>query len=153
MTVEDKLIYRPAAVDLPRRTLFGLATLAAWSLYLYLWLPLVTFALWALGGRTAYLRLFDEPPVVDYQILVRLLLIALGCALVLTGWAEYNRLRFQGKERRGHPPRADIHEVAQRLRADPAIADLLQSARIGTVVMDDAAVPTGVRVAAALPAP
>lgn len=150
MNVEEKLIHRPAAVDLGRRTMFGLMTFLAWSLYLYLWLPLLTFLLWLLGGKTAYLRLFEEPPTLDYRVMLHLLLVASVTGLLLMGWAEYNRIRFRGVERRSAPPPVGIADVAVALRASEAMALALQDARIATVAMDEAAVPIGVTVSQSL---
>lgn len=153
MNVQDKLIYRPEAVRLRQRTLFGLMTLIAWSAYLYLWLPFVTLLLWLVGIETASLRLLNDRPAPDYGVMFELLAIAALCSALLIGWAEYNRVRFQGKGRRSSPLQVGIGDVAARLGADENVASQLQSARIGIIVMDERAVPTSVRVIAPLVVP
>lgn len=150
MKVEDKLIHRPEAVQPKARTLFGVITLVAWLGYLYLWLPLVTLLLWLAGSYTAFLRLVDEPPAVDTTMLLQLLMIAAGCALLLTGWAEYNRLRFQGKDRRSQAPQVGERDVAAALGASETVAERLRTARSIVIVMDEQAVPRAVRELAAL---
>lgn len=95
------IIDRPSLVPPHRRILFGVATLAIWSLWLYLWLPLTTFIGWGIGGFLGYRQMVV---LGGYADLIRLLswyaliVLMLGGALIL--WATYNLMRFRGKERR-----------------------------------------------------
>jgi biofilm PGA synthesis protein PgaD len=95
------IIDRPSLIPPHKRILFGVATLAIWSLWLYLWLPLTTLIGWVIGGFIGY----QQMVVLDgYADLIRLLswyaliVLLMGGALVI--WATYNLLRFRGKERR-----------------------------------------------------
>ncbi len=133
MKAGEKLIYRPTSQARLHRTLFGLFTLLAWTIYLYLWAPLATLGLWLAGMRTAYLQVYLQQHAVNVGLLLQLATIAACCAAVLIGWAEYNRIRFQGIDRRAPQPNATIEQIAERLHADADQVRTLQTARIATV--------------------
>jgi biofilm PGA synthesis protein PgaD len=151
MKAGEKLIFSPTRSQ-PRltRTMFGAFTLLAWSLYLYLWAPLATLGLWLAGIRTSFLQLYIQQNDVNVGLLVQLFLIAVCCGTLLIGWAEYNRARFQGHDRRERLADVTIDQVAVALRAMPAHAAILQSARIATIAMNEQAIATGVRASAPL---
>lgn len=138
----------PPIINLPkrqgrgRRTFFQMLTAMAWVAYLYLWLPLVTLVAWAFGMRTAYGEMYQKQDAVEPFLLLALPMIALACAVVLLGWAEYNRARFAGEDRRR--PMAPIGEadVALALGADVATAELLRGSRIVALTLDEKARPT-----------
>lgn len=151
MNVFEKLISRPRLQPQVQRTLFSAITLLAWTIYLYFWAPLATLLLWLAGFRTSYLQLYLQRNAVNIELLLQLLGIAAFCALVLIGWAEYNRIRFQGFDRRARPADATLEEMALALRASLADAQHLQSARVATIMMADDATPIAVRCAQHLP--
>ena len=69
----------------------------------------------------------------------------LACAVLLLGWAEYNRARFARVELRSR--RAPVDDVAVRraLRASEALARKLRQGRVVQVALDDDACPVAVR--------
>lgn len=136
------IIDHPERQGTARRTAYGTLTAAAWVLYFYLWLPLVTLVAWVLGARTGYDRMYLEQNAIDPFLLLALPVIALICGAVLLAWAEYNRARFAGKERRHAAANTGIADVATQLGADPATADTIRGARVVTITLDDQARPT-----------
>ncbi len=95
------IIDRPSLIPPHKRILFGVVTLAIWSLWLYLWLPVATFIGWVIGGFLGYQHMVVLGGYVDLLRLLSwyaLIVLMLGGALVV--WATYNLLRFRGKERR-----------------------------------------------------
>ena len=138
----------PPIINLPqrqgrgRRTMFQMLTAVAWVGYLYLWLPLLTLIAWALGLRTAFMLMYQNQHGVEPFLLLALPLIAVACGIVLLGWAEYNRARFGGEERRRPMPSVDDAEVALGLGADVATADTLRNGRIVLLTLDEQARPT-----------
>jgi len=138
----DMTIYRPNEQAPLQRTLFGAATLLAWVAYAYLVLPLVTLVLWMLGLHTAYLQLYLVDHPFDPTLLLILPLLALICATILIVWAEYNRRRFRGEERRGRAADVSDLEIALALGSNAAFAQCLRNARHVTLVMGDDARPT-----------
>ena len=135
------IIDRPERQGGVRRTAYGAITAVAWFAYAYLWMPLLTLLAWVLGFRTAYSELFLRENAIDAFLVLVLPLIALGCALALLGWAEYNRVRFQREDRRQVPALASYEQVDASLGARPGIGDRLRNGRILAVRVDEHASP------------
>lgn len=138
-------IHRPTLQEHPTRLLFRAATLVAWGAYLYLWLPLATLALWWAASRLGLRELAHTPEHIDFD-LFRVVAEAFAVALLLMiGWAEYNRLRFQGVERRKPHPPMDPLETADAMHASRGLALELQDARRVVIQLDADAVPRGLQ--------
>ncbi|WP_407351435.1 poly-beta-1,6-N-acetyl-D-glucosamine biosynthesis protein PgaD [Luteimonas sp. R10] len=151
MKYDSRLIRRPNSQPPIRRTAWGFVTAAFWLFYLYLWAPLVTFLLWVFGIHTATYELYLRESHVEPFLLFVLPLVALACAVVLIAWAEYNRFRFRGRDRRRAQDDVPIAEIAAMLGADAATADALGRGKVMTLSMDEHARP--LRTAGALAAP
>ncbi len=119
-----------------RRRVFGTMTAVAWSVYLYLWLPGITLVAWLVGLRTAWVQAVLQRASVDVaeMWLGLALVVLLGCALVL--WAERQRQRFTGVERRLRAPDATPAEVAVSLGAAPVVLEALQQGQVVTAHHD-----------------
>lgn len=115
------------------RRIFGTMTAAAWTLYAYLWLPAITLGAWIVGVRTAWVQAVLERASVDVgdMWLMLALVLLLGCALVL--WAEQQRRRFTGVERRLRAADASPEQVAGSLRATAEVLAGLQRGQVVTV--------------------
>lgn len=124
-----------------KRFASGALTAAAWTVYAWLWVPLITAVAWFIGARTAYLRLYLDDNEIEPFLLLSLPIIALICGVLLIGWAEYNRARFAKTDRRQR--RVDIidDDVRLALGATPALAEKLREGRIVRVAVDDDARP------------
>lgn len=144
----------PPIINLPQRqgrmlhNVSRMFTALAWLGYLYLWLPLLTLVAWAFGLHTAYALLYRNQDAAEPYLLLALPLIALVCGVVLIGWAEYNRVRFSGPERRHPMPPVDDAQVAVALGADTVTAGTLRGNRIVVLSLDEQARP---KVASARP--
>lgn len=132
-----------------RRGVFGTVTAGAWTLYAYLWLPAITLVAWGLGLRTAWVRSVLESSSVDATTmwLMAALVVLLGCALVL--WAERQRTRFTGVERRRRTDDVAPAAVAASLGVTAEVVHALQVAGVATVHLDADGHP--VRVASVAP--
>jgi len=143
----ELIIDRPELQPRGQRVVYRTLTLIAWSLYLYLWLPLATLALWWLGLTLGIRALGPaSQPLVDVDLFVLLLKAALLAILLMVGWAEYNRRRFQGNERRGPRPIVSPDESAGALGAGADLARRLRGARLATLVLDEHARASDVQV-------
>lgn len=147
MKYDSRLIRKPHAQPALRRTAWGFVTAAFWAFYLYLWAPLVTLLLWAFGIRTAAYELYLRGSHVEPFLLAVLPLLTLACAALLVAWAEYNRWRFGGHDRRRPQPDAPRAEIAAALGADEATAAALLAGKRTVLRMDDRARPAGVAAA------
>lgn len=146
------LIDRPESQSSNRRTAYGMLTGLAWLIYLYLWLPLVTLLIWWLGVKTAYVELYLREQRIDTFLLLVVPLIIIVVAIVLLGWAEYNRHRFQHKDRRQSIADVTHAEIAAGMGASATLAQELQRARHIGVDMNEAAMPVTLNTPAILQA-
>ncbi|WP_242107287.1 poly-beta-1,6-N-acetyl-D-glucosamine biosynthesis protein PgaD [Luteimonas aquatica] len=133
---DPRIISKPGAQPTLHRSFFGVVTAAFWALYLYLWLPLLTLILWLLGVRTTIFELYLREHQVDPFLVLALPAMAAIAAAVLILWAEYNRWRFKGKERRSAQANIGLDRVAAALHATPEIATALNAGRISVLHMD-----------------
>lgn len=124
-----------------KRFASGALTAAAWAVYAWLWVPLITAVAWFIGVRTAYLRLYLNDNDIDAFLLLALPVIALVCSVLLLGWAEYNRVRFSKADRRKRRVPIDDDEVRVALGASAALAKKLREGRIVQLALDDNANP------------
>ncbi len=155
----DVLIYSPQNQSHVQRGLYGTLTLVAWAVYFYLVLPLITLLLWWLGLRGSYMELWLPEAGFDRTLAFTLPLLAVACALLLIGWAEINRARFQNRERRSQTDDAGPGDIADALGASHAFAERLRNARVATLSLDeqaglsDMAVSSEVTTRAQMPTP
>jgi len=119
------------------RTLHGVLTLAAWVLYAYLWLPVLTVIAWVLGVRTSYTELYVRNNHLDNTLFLVILALAVVATALLVGWAEYNRRKFGGPDRRTAPDQVNGDEVAQSLSAPPELSRRLATAKSITLNMGE----------------
>lgn len=143
MKFDSRLIHKPRKQPRLQRTAWGFVTLGFWMMYLYMLTPLVTLVLWLLGIRTAMFELYSRDHQVEPFLLFSLPIIAGLCALMLTGWAEYNRFRFGRIDRRSRQPDVTLHEMAAALGASDQVAKALSQAKVTVLHMDDHAHPAG----------
>lgn len=143
--IQSRLINNSDKLPRAHRVFWGGVTGVFWLLYLYLWLPLLTLAMWWLGVNNALVELYIPEGRVDAYLLVALPLIALVCAVVLSTWAEYNRRRFQGMDRRAAIEPVGIETMALSLGAGSQVAAAMRAGRHMTLTMSDEAIPTAVR--------
>lgn len=134
-------IHRPTLQKRHGRVVFHALTVLVWGAYLYLWLPLATLLLWWAAGRLGVSELHRYAEFVDldlFVVVVKSLVVAL---VMMIGWAEYNRLRFQGVERRSPVAVLDPLETAEAMGATRVLGARLQTLRNTTVRMDEQAIP------------
>ncbi len=102
------------------RTLQGIVTLIAWVAYAWLWLPVITVVAWMLGVRTSFVELRVRTYEFDQDTFGILFTLAVVATVILIGWAEYNRHKFGGHDRRMPAENVGVNEIAQSLRAHQA---------------------------------
>jgi biofilm PGA synthesis protein PgaD len=121
-------------------------TLAGWTYYAYLAFPLVAVATLpplaaladlVLPGPSRVTRRTEDltGPTVDPVLLTGLVGTSLFMAVLLLTWAEAQRRRFTGVERRQRSPDAPLAEVAAALGAADQVIEALGSSRIVTLRM------------------
>lgn len=135
---EDPYIYTPRnRAPGAARTVHSVLTLIAWGLYAYLWLPLLTVLAWMLGVRTSYIEVYMRNNHVDNQIFAVIGVLALVATGLLVGWAEWNRHKFGGHDRRETARDVDVHDVAESLFAPIDVSHRLARAKSATLAMGE----------------
>lgn len=116
-----------------QRTVYALITMVAWTLWISLWLPVLTLIAWSLGLEDAYRQLGLVHPLHAAGDLSMVLVVALACALSIGSWSQYNRMRFAGKQRRRGNRHLDVAEMAPALATSVETARELRAARRSVV--------------------
>jgi biofilm PGA synthesis protein PgaD len=142
---DSRLIQKRRAQPRLRRTAWGFVTAVFWGMYVYLWMPVITLVLWLLGIRNAYFELYLREHRVEPFLLIALPSMALCAAALLIVWAEYNRWRFAGKDRRGVPANASLDEIALALGANAELGAAINAGRVLVLNMDSHAIPRAMR--------
>lgn len=161
------LIEEPNLRQAKKRYADSFATFMAWMLWVYIWLPLVSLAAWALGFRQAWMHVFlAAHPSVNALLAYLAVTLLLGGGLIL--WGRYNYHRFRGVERRNAPSDAETRDMAvdfgipeeqlRQLRASQRVALGIDDAgrprelhlRPSVVEDDDGSVAAGVPAEAAV---
>ena len=107
---DSRMIRKPHRQPRFQRTAWGFVTLAFWGFYFYLWAPLVTLLSWLIGGQPGGSCTNDRASSTR-TCWSRCHCCCCASVLLIT-WAEYNRARFRGRERRQPRPLASLNEVA-----------------------------------------
>ncbi len=136
---------RPKGQPKTARHVVLLATGVGWSVWLYLWRPLLTLFLWYWGGEIAehqWIDLAGWNGLVYFAYHVMPFGIAL-CAVLLV-WALSNYLRFRGRERRKARPLSSADADARWTRVSPAELEEGRKAKNLICLYDDDGVLIGV---------
>jgi biofilm PGA synthesis protein PgaD len=107
------IINRSTSVPISRRLGWGVVTLFFWTMWVYLWMPLVTLIAWGFGFYGVYSKFKWEAEVMEFTRLVIIYFViasALGGTLLLWAFSEY--MRFRDKNRRTMPRLAAPEELA-----------------------------------------
>jgi biofilm PGA synthesis protein PgaD len=124
MKADPLIIQHPERQKPLQRLTFTLITIAAWTFWVSLWLPVITFVAWLLGLSDAYKQLNVVHAMRDVGALSILPTMGCICALIFSAWSVYNRVRFRNNRRcHGHQP-LDAVNMARKIgaRAETAIA-------------------------------
>ena len=140
---EHLLIRKPKSQPRALRVTWRTVTVLFWALYLYLLLPLLTLLLWGLGVRNSFVNLYGRQQGIDPFLLYALPLMAIAASMVVILWAEYNRRRFSGRDRRLRPHNTSQARIAAALHAPPELAERLAASRVVILHMDENAHPIG----------
>jgi poly-beta-1,6-N-acetyl-D-glucosamine biosynthesis protein PgaD len=91
-----KIIDRQDLKSRSRILLESLITLAFWTGFLYLLIPIVTLCLWVFGVRIAYTELIGAKGVAELvKIIKNSGIIVFFVTLIILGWSYYNYLWFR----------------------------------------------------------
>lgn len=129
----DLIIDTPGLQELKRRYGYGLATLVMWIVWLYLWLPLVSLLAWIAGVELFYEHMIK---LGGYQGLLAQLhwyiMAVIGISVLWVYWVEFNRRRFQGRDRRNRVAQvSNLYDEATFFDVEPE--QILEARRARTI--------------------
>lgn len=109
-------------------------TLVCWVIWLYLFVPLISLAAWAVGATITY-------DVIVVQLSMQTALeraatyghIVLVLALIFISWALYNYLRWRGVDRRSSPEPVNLTELSETFSLPVERVKELQAAKVVTL--------------------
>jgi len=133
----DPIIHHPEHQKPVQRAIFTIITMLAWTLWVSLWLPLITLVAWLLGLQDIYIKLGLDHPFRAANDLGTVLQVAVLAAFSLSAWAFYNRMRFAGKQKRRANRFIGLAEMAPALDASFGTAQQLRSSRRSVVHFND----------------
>lgn len=129
-------IYRPELVKRFNRGLYAVLSAIAWTIWLYLFLPLVTLMLWTFGYKRFSAYLIYNPQDKFYDLMIyALIIVFLGTIFI--GWALYNFIRFRGKERRSTPKQISKEMMVADYDINLDQLSFLQQGKIAWVYCDN----------------
>jgi biofilm PGA synthesis protein PgaD len=136
------LIFKdPSLASLPQRIGWAFFTAFFWIVWVYLWLPLITIALWALGIEGFYRYFFEGSLSQELARITRVainyttVVCVLGGSLLL--WARLEFLRFRNVSRRLRPHQTSADELARFARLPAHDIAVWQAARRVVAHHDD----------------
>lgn len=143
----DKLIIdKPELQTHRQRVLFGAATVAAWVMWIYLWLPIITLFGWYFGViRFRDVMISNSGALHFAQVIGWYALIILAICGSLVCWALYNWARFHDARRRViDPAGVSGDEMVERTHVSSKVLARAQLLRNMTVQHDVHGVIVGI---------
>lgn len=120
-----------------QRATFAIITMVAWTLWISLWMPVLTLIAWLLGMQNAYKQLGLVHPLHAVGDLRLIVMVAAVSALSIGTWSQYNRIRFSGKQKRRANRPVDVVDMAPVLAASIDTARYLRAGRRSVIHFTD----------------
>lgn len=122
------IIEKPSLAPLQNRVGWAFFTAFFWIVWVYLWMPLITLGIWALGfdAYGDYFHHISQSQISEMKhlfIVYLSIIVALGGSLLV--WARTEFMRFRNVNRRTRPLPAKVEELANFAQtATQTLADL-----------------------------
>ncbi|NGP53114.1 poly-beta-1,6-N-acetyl-D-glucosamine biosynthesis protein PgaD [Thioalkalivibrio sp. XN8] len=95
-----EILYRPELQPVGQRTLYSVLTLIAWTVWLYLFVPLISLLAWWFGIDAFSRHLLEPADRSDAITLLGYAGVVVLSAVVIVAWSFYNLQRYGGLDRR-----------------------------------------------------
>lgn len=133
-----EILYRPELQSAGQRTLYSVLTVIAWTVWLYLFVPLLSLLAWWFGIDAFSRYLLEPGDRSDLETLLRYTGVVVLSAMVIVAWSVYNLRRFGGLDRRKPVPPVSDAELRARHEIDAATLAALREQRRIVLHMDPA---------------
>lgn len=135
-------IQAPELMSGPERTRDTVFTALMWGVYLYLWVPLVSFLAWLFGVEIAYDVMVRTGGANGLgRLLIGYGIAVLSIFVVITVWSQANKLRYGKLSRRRAVNDVTLAAMAEYFVADPADVARLRSTKLVEIDFDEAGRP------------
>ncbi len=134
----DNLIIDKPDLQTPRqRLMFGVVTIAAWMMWIYLWLPIITLLGWYFGVRRFHDVMITQSGAAHLaQSIGWYALVIVAICASLVGWALFNWARFRGQGRRNKAPdRIALKELLARTRFTNDVLILIRAQTMRSIIV------------------
>lgn len=139
-----EIIRRPDLQAAGPRWLFRGFTMLAWGVWLYLFLPLLSLLLWALGVER-FIRLVIEPGTHGQLVAVLAFAgILAGLALLVVGWSRYQGHRARTAPRRHQSAPVTDEMTAERFKVTAEMLNAIRNHRVVVLHIDNQGNPVRV---------
>jgi biofilm PGA synthesis protein PgaD len=135
---DNLIIERPDLQTLWQKYAYGFWTALAWTLWLYLWLPMISLIGWLFGVKLFYEHMIVLGGYRGFLQLLGLYSLAVFCiSMSLILWALSNQFRFRGNERREPIPPANHEDVARFFKIREEALHEAQNAKSLVIAFDE----------------
>ena len=131
--LSEVVISRPDLQPVRHKILGVSFTGLAWGVWVYLWLPLITFALWYVGIDLAGREFGGAEWQRALGTLAMYLVVIVSLAVILLSWSRYNLIRFRGVDRRKTPRSVSWDQVEEHFGLSREDIIALQGGRFVSV--------------------
>jgi len=109
-----------------------------WSLYAYLWTPLVSLLAWWAGLDIAYESMIEDGGFQGLLVVLRWYLVSITLIfIIIAAWSTSNRRRFRNKERRLAAPPVTDQEMMLHFGVESGQLETMRTASVMSINLDE----------------
>ena len=135
---QPPIISAPHLLSKGRQVRERAVTALMWTLYAYLWTPLLSLLAWWTGLDIAYETMVESGGWEGLLSVARWYGISIGLIFVtIAAWSSSNRRRFRNKEKRQFIPPVSDQDLMLRFSVNSAQLEVMRGAGIMTIDLDE----------------
>lgn len=134
----------PPIIDVPhllshsRRRNEAAFTAVMWSLYAYLWTPLISLLAWWAGLDIAYESMIADGGLEGLFSVLRWYIVSITLIfIVIAAWSSSNRRRFRNKERRRFIPPVNDLDLMAHFGIESGQLEMMRGASVMSINLDE----------------
>lgn len=113
-------------------------TALMWSLYAYLWTPMISLLAWWAGLDIAYESMIEDGGLQGLLFVLRWYIVSITVIfIVIAAWSSNNRRRFRGKERRHFTPPVSDQELMFHFGVASGQLEMMRAASVMSIKLDE----------------
>ena len=135
---------QPPIIDVPhllsrsRRRKEAAFTALMWSLYAYLWTPLISLLAWWAGLDIAYESMIEDGGFQGLLVVLRWYIVSITLIfIIIAAWSSSNRRRFRNNERRHSIPPVSDQELMFDFGVASGQLEMMRSSSVMSINLDE----------------